>query len=135
MANQVVSLYQKAQDWCSGCYKDIPNDSVNAYCGDCKWSRYLERRYNITAYEYRQLLRLQGGGCALCGVTECPTGNRMAVDHDHSCCPTPNKSCGLCVRGILCGGCNRRTVGMYEALPEEAKDWPRMNNYLGRRIP
>jgi hypothetical protein len=28
------------------------------------------------------------------------------VDHDHSCCPG-KQSCGKCIRGALCGHCNR----------------------------
>lgn len=46
-------------------------------------------------------------GCAICGVL--PPADRplsFAVDHDHACCPERGRSCGRCVRGVLCGPCN-----------------------------
>lgn len=45
------------------------------------------------------------------------------VDHDHKCC-SGDKSCGKCVRGILCPGCN---TGMHyydkEGWVDNAKEY------------
>lgn len=67
------------------------------------------RRYGIEWERYEQMLADQGGVCAICkqppsGVGK--TGQRLHVDHDHSCCPG-TASCGECVRGLLCNNCNR----------------------------
>ena len=71
--------------------------------------RYLNYRYKgrfgITLSEYEQMLEAQGGGCAICLERPDPDKPRFPVDHDHACCPG-KKSCGGCVRGILCPACN-----------------------------
>lgn len=63
------------------------------------------RAYGITYDEYVDLLERQGGGCAGCGDPP-PEGSSLHIDHDHSCCPERKKSCGECVRGLLCASCN-----------------------------
>lgn len=71
--------------------------------------RYVEATYGITENEYWALYEAQGGRCYIC---QRATGRskRLAVDHDHSCCPeTP--ACGRCVRGLLCKLCNRDVLG------------------------
>jgi Recombination endonuclease VII len=74
-------------------------------------ARRTQRVYSLTPDEYDRLYRAQGGRCAICrraqGVTDRPDRQRrLAVDHDHTCCPGPT-SCGRCVRGLLCDPCNR----------------------------
>lgn len=68
------------------------------------WARYLAT-WGITPERYTAMLEAQDGRCAICGVEECETGARFSVDHDHACCPG-QKSCGECVRGLLCRACN-----------------------------
>ena len=63
----------------------------------------LKKDYNITIDEYNQMLKAQGGVCAICGGT---SERRLHVDHDHSCCPRSKSSCGRCVRALLCSACN-----------------------------
>lgn len=69
---------------------------------------HLRARFHITYSEYLDILEAQDGGCAICGA-EAFGDSRLArfhVDHDHNCCPEPGWSCGKCVRGLLCRGCN-----------------------------
>lgn len=66
-------------------------------------------RYGMTPEKFAELLAVQGGRCAICGTGDPKGGNRTSawtIDHDHACCPG-TKSCGKCIRGLLCGPCNR----------------------------
>lgn len=65
----------------------------------------LRRRYGITLAQWNELLERQGGACAICGLPPSSSRN-FDVDHDHACCAGPT-SCGKCVRGLLCAGCNQ----------------------------
>lgn len=66
--------------------------------------------FRITWEQYEEMLERQGGVCAICKSDEPGGRGRFHVDHDHSCCAGP-KSCGKCVRGLLCSRCNPM-VGM-----------------------
>lgn len=68
----------------------------------------MQRRCGITLRQYEEMLYAQGNKCAICGATESYKGStivRFSIDHDRSCCPSL-KSCGRCVRGLLCHHCN-----------------------------
>lgn len=58
--------------------------------------QYLRNKYGITLEDYDQLLRVNDGGCWICGGR--PKGTALHVDHNHRT--------GV-VRGLLCWPCNK----------------------------
>lgn len=78
-------------------------DGIDTWCKDCHFEKKIRRLYSLTADDYSAMLSAQGGVCAICKRP--PTTKRLAVDHDHSCCPG-EVTCGKCVRGLLCDDCN-----------------------------
>ncbi|MFD5697455.1 endonuclease VII domain-containing protein [Streptomyces lasiicapitis] len=87
---------------------------LHSFCMRCWRSDVLKRAYGITLDQYEAMLTKQGGGCAICGGTNA-NGRNLYVDHDHACCPGA-KSCGLCVRALLCDPCNR-SIGLMRDDP------------------
>ncbi len=63
------------------------------------------KRFKMTPEMYDEMFATQGGVCAICATPPPESGWSLAVDHDHACCPGP-KTCGKCVRGLLCTACN-----------------------------
>lgn len=79
------------------------------YDADRAW-KYSLRQFNLTPDQYNILFEKQNGVCKGCGQSETVTTKygkvrRLAIDHDHSCCPG-GYSCGNCIRGLLCQRCN-----------------------------
>jgi len=89
-------------------YAEKPASRAAKIADHRKW------RFGVTAERYRELLERQGGACAACNQPESAEygGNvkSLAVDHDHACCPG-KRSCGECVRGLLCQACNTALHG------------------------
>jgi hypothetical protein len=70
------------------------------------WNRaYRWSRYGITQKQYDWLLELQEHACAMCHEPFVED-SVICVDHDHACCPVEKRSCGKCIRGLLCMSCN-----------------------------
>jgi hypothetical protein len=63
----------------------------------------LKSTYNINLDIYNEFLKNQNGLCAVCKKID--PSRDLSVDHDHSCC-IGAKSCGKCIRGLLCSNCN-----------------------------
>jgi len=66
----------------------------------------LKSKYGITGAQFEVMLIRQFGRCLGC-QQDFDLGRKrsICVDHDHKCC-SGDKSCGKCVRGLLCQNCN-----------------------------
>ena len=67
--------------------------------------QWLRRTFNKTLIEWNATFELQGHACLVCEKQKTDNSG-WHTDHDHSCC-SGTRSCGKCVRGILCGPCNK----------------------------
>lgn len=91
-------------------------------CSNCKSKM---RKYRLSPEKLKEYLSVVN--CPLCDVvlTNDRSSTGRAIDHDHNCCShavshTGNqKTCGNCVRGVICSGCNT-VEGM---LPENPELW------------
>ena len=87
-----------------------------------KKAQWVRLNFKRTTEWYEETLSSQGGHCALCEAK--PSGRRFQVDHDHNCCPTDKthrKTCGECVRGLLCEHCNTE-LGFLEHLMKDLRN-------------
>lgn len=97
---------------CASCRRDQVLEYQKTPKGKAAMRRaYLKRSYNITQERYEEMLAEQNGVCAICGEPETgvhPDGlpYSLAVDHDQRCCPGQARSCGKCIRRLLCRRCN-----------------------------
>jgi hypothetical protein len=114
--------------WCSDCENYRPLEMFpkgGAYCKPHKSKRgkaayaankrkiresTVQRRYGLSAEDYKALLHAQGGACAICRG-ELKGDRDTHVDHCHDT--------GL-VRGILCSRCNTG-LGQFEDAPERLR--------------
>jgi hypothetical protein len=86
-----------------------------------KYRNHLKSKYSIPIEFYNFLVEIQTNLCGICGQEERSTGRRLAVDHDRKCCPA-EKSCGQCIRGLLCSSCNPK-LGFYEIYMQQFHAW------------
>ncbi|MGW6356697.1 endonuclease domain-containing protein [Streptomyces sp. NPDC055092] len=74
---------------------------VTQYCKECQRWRAIAWTYQLTREQWEGIFQAQGSCCAICKATEPESSLGFVTDHDHSCCPG-KKSCGDCIRGIVC---------------------------------
>lgn len=70
-------------------------------------SATMKYKYGITYDDYDRILAEQNYGCAICESKDPGGRGRFHIDHNHSCCST-EKTCGKCIRGLLCHQCNTK---------------------------
>lgn len=118
--------------WCTFHKKYEPVANFHQRCKECKegkkkiqqeqYKKYgRDRKYKVPKGWREQIMKFQGGHCALCPATEGSNGRRLAIDHDHDCCSTDGSCCGKCARGLLCDSCNAK-VGYVEKLMKKGID-------------
>lgn len=129
---------------CTRCSENLPasafnkaavnSDGLHSWCRKCVAAHQATIKprmketallwtYNLTPKAYDDLLQACGGVCCICrqGTPGAGPMRGLSVDHDHACCPG-SRSCGKCVRGILCGSCNA-LLGRLEARQIDPMDW------------
>lgn len=121
---------------CSACKEKKPlsefarkaanKDGLSSHCKLCNTKRAKEwyhankekvklrdtnwNRHKISEEQFNQLLLEQNGLCAICEL-KIPN----CIDHDHACCPG-SRSCGKCVRGLLCQECNKAIGLLHDSV-------------------
>ena len=85
------------------------------------------KRYGITMEQFESLLELQRGKCAICKGKFWDEVSSPHIDHDHTCCNEQQKSCGKCIRGLLCRGCNQ----ILGCAKDDIETLKAAMNYLG----
>lgn len=110
---RVKSTVQGIHSYCKPCHNE--NSAAAQKKDGRKRARasvrrsHLKTKYGLSYDDFDRILRLQGGGCAICG-REKPKGrgDRLYVDHCHAT--------GI-VRGLLCNCCNT-SLGRFRDDPE-----------------
>lgn len=92
----------------------------------------LKSLYGVTLERYREMLVAQGGCCKICRKEGRGKRVRLCVDHDHRCCPG-KKSCGKCIRGLLCNECNIGIAKFGDSGAETEETIQSALEYVSRR--
>lgn len=93
------------REFCLYCERYLESKFFGTYGDMCNRCKHLAR-YGFTFADYATLLQKQNYRCLGCQVLESSLRS-FHIDHDHACCPQVNRSCGKCVRGLLCSLCNQ----------------------------
>jgi hypothetical protein len=102
-------------------YRKENNRKIKRYMKN--WRSRNKNQISVYNKEYRRTYRDRIYSCSIkdlekkqkhrCGI--CGKKKVLVVDHDHECCG-PAKSCGECVRGLLCRPCNYLLGHAYDRI-------------------
>lgn len=96
---------------------------------DCDRSNSNIARYGISVQDWQAMYIEQKASC-VCGEKFDYLVKLPGVDHNHNCCNSQVKSCGQCVRSLLCSQCNM-ALGLLKDSPERLEllaDYLRRHN-------
>lgn len=106
--DQVLRRDDEGRKQCSRCLdwhsedsfrkKSTSADGLHSWCGRC----IVDSHHHLSVEHRRKMLTACDGRC-FCGET---ITDGYVIDHDHACC-SGTKSCGACIRGLICQPCNK----------------------------
>lgn len=136
--DQIRELLQRGVYWCILCQQelplgDFPQDAARglprAKCKLCLGIETRSRKHRRSLVDVYRLFEYQNFKCAICPVKH-DHENGLHLDHDHTCCPAKGESCGKCIRGLLCWGCNGGVLPWYERIRAAGQVFPLLEEYL-----
>lgn len=98
-------------------------------CKPCLQLRQAAGRFGLSLEQLKAMYVEQDFKCKICKL-KCTRYTNLSIDHDHNCCPENGRSCGKCVRGLLCASCNHG-LGNFRDNPELLTE---AINYLGLAV-
>jgi len=81
--------------------------------------QHYRHRYGLTLEQRARMMEDQQGLCYLCSEPLPGDKRKVHTDHDRSCC-RGSRSCGTCIRGLACEGCNT-AIGSLGDDPERMR--------------
>ncbi|WP_374114672.1 endonuclease domain-containing protein [Streptomyces cellostaticus] len=138
---EYAAIVQAGVHTCRSCSDLLPltefyrkGPRISMACKVCTQDQVTARSFGFSDIDELVIFRLKHRNkCGICGYREGSSerNKRLAIDHDHTCCPEPGRGCQKCIRGLLCARCNPM-IGYYELLPKEMRTWDVVNKYLAR---
>lgn len=136
----------KAYEWiqqhtipteCAVCHemRRINRQKVYQICSPCQDAntRLIQQAASHHVNQAQLVKLIHDPSCTLCGkrfyVGRGRGKSGFVIDHDHSCCHG-GKSCGQCIRGVLCSSCNLSLGHVESMIGRATRD--RLLAYLDR---
>jgi recombination endonuclease VII len=106
-----LEWYERKKRWTKFVWRPAHAEHLHEYhkrrwlsmTADQRRESWITSNYGMTLDDEKRLLSTQNFQCPACLAPL--TRKNIAIDHDHACCPNA-KSCGRCVRAVLCKACN-----------------------------